>query len=33
MVNGTVTQHHRSFGGFQRDLRDWVAWFLELGVE
>ena len=31
--DGTVTQHHRSFGGFQRDLRDWVAWLLELGVE
>jgi transposase len=31
--DGPVTQHHRSFGGFQRDLRDWVAWLLELGVE
>jgi transposase len=31
--DGTVTQHQRSFGGFQRDLRDWVAWLLELGVE
>lgn len=31
--DGTVTQHQCSFGGFQRDLRDWVAWLLELGVE
>jgi hypothetical protein len=31
--DGTVTQHQRSFGGFQRDLRDLVAWLLELGVE
>jgi transposase len=31
--DGTVTKHQRSFGGFQRDLRDLVAWLLELGVE
>jgi transposase len=31
--DGTVTKHQCSFSGFQRDLRDWVAWLLELGVE
>ena len=31
--DGTVTKHPRSFGGFQRDLCDLVAWLLELGVE
>jgi transposase len=31
--DGTVTKHQRSFGGFQRDLRDLVAWLLELGVK
>lgn len=30
--DGTVAKHPRAFGGFQRDRRALVAWWLELGV-
>ena len=33
LADGTEEKHQRSFGGFKRDRRALVAWFVELGVE